>query len=118
MRALSYVKVSDNGDAVLDKKTYRKMLRGKNIGIFPEGSRTKDGTMIAHKYGAAVIADKLNLPILPVALCGFYNAWPRERLFPCPAKCKMVLLKPVWENGPVGLDRAMEQIKSRVTGKQ
>ena len=116
MRALSYVKVSDSGDAVLDKKTYKNMLRGKNIGIFPEGSRTKTGTMIPYKYGAAAIAEKLNLPILPVALCGFFNAWPRERFFPRPAKCRMVFLKPVWEKSPVGLDLAMEQIKNEMNG--
>ena len=38
MRALSYVKVSDTGDAVLDKKTYKNMLRGKTSGSSRKGA--------------------------------------------------------------------------------
>ena len=114
MRAASCVKVSNDGNAIIDLKAYRNMVRKKVIGIFPEGSRTKNGSINAYKYGAAEMAEKLNLPILPVALCGFYNAWPRGRFLPFPKKCEVVFLKPVREKGPGSLDQAMGRIKSTI----
>ena len=116
MRAAACVKVSNNSNAILDFKAYRKMVRNKFVGVFPEGSRTGNGAINTYKYGAAEIADKLNLPILPVALCGFYEAWPRGRFLPRPKKCEMVFLKPVHAKGSGSLDLAMEQIKNAVQG--
>ena len=116
MRAASCVKVSNDGNAILDFKAYRNMVRSKIIGIFPEGSRTKDGSINAYKYGASEVADKLNLPILPVALSGFYNAWPRGRFLPRPKKCDVVFLPPVRAKGPGSLDLAMGRIKNMIKG--
>jgi 1-acyl-sn-glycerol-3-phosphate acyltransferase len=53
MRAACCVKVSNDGNAILDFKAYRKMVRNKFVGVFPEGSRTKDGSINAYKYGAS-----------------------------------------------------------------
>ncbi len=38
------------------------------LGIFPEGTRSKDGTLGPAKSGAAMIAAKTNAPIVPCAL--------------------------------------------------
>ncbi|MDD5672554.1 MAG: lysophospholipid acyltransferase family protein [Chitinivibrionales bacterium] len=113
MRAASCVKVSNDSNAILDFKAYRNMVGRKFIGVFPEGSRTGNGAINAYKYGASEIADKLNLPILPVALSGFYKAWPRGRFLPRPKKCELVFLPPVRAKGPGSLDQAMGRIKER-----
>jgi long-chain acyl-CoA synthetase len=58
------------------------LKQGKNLVLYPEGERSIDGTPKKFKKGAAILAAHLNVPIYPVALEGFYDAWPRGRAFP------------------------------------
>ena len=46
------------------------VTRGYSILIFPEGRRTADGTIGAFQPGAAMIAAKLDVPVVPVRLEG------------------------------------------------
>ena len=52
------------------------------VGVFPEGMRSGDGMPLAAASGAAWIARRCEVPIVPVALCGFHDAWPPSSLFP------------------------------------
>jgi len=58
------------------------LKQGKNLVLYPEGERSIDGAPKKFKKGAAILAAHLNVPIYPVALEGFYDAWPRSRKFP------------------------------------
>lgn len=57
------------------------------VGIFPEGTRSADGLLQAPQEGVAWLAIKADVPIIPVALQGFYEAWPRHSLLPGKARC-------------------------------
>ncbi len=52
---------------------------GRILGIFPEGSRSFDGRLGEFKKGAAILARELNVPMVPVAIRGTYEVWPRDR---------------------------------------
>jgi long-chain acyl-CoA synthetase len=54
------------------------LKHGKILNIFPEGARSFDGEMHEFKKGAAILATELDLPIVPVALDGFYKVWGRS----------------------------------------
>jgi long-chain acyl-CoA synthetase len=58
------------------------LKRGKNLVLYPEGERSIDGSPKKFKKGAAILSAHLQVPIYPVALEGFYDAWPRGRRFP------------------------------------
>ena len=64
-------------------KTYnlaRKTLAGgTSMVVFPEGSRTYDGKMIPFKKGAFVLADELQLPIIPITINGVFKVMPRTK---------------------------------------
>ena len=53
--------------------------RGRVLMLFPEGERSIDGTVKTFKKGAAILALHLNVPIVPVAITGAYDIWPRNR---------------------------------------
>jgi 1-acyl-sn-glycerol-3-phosphate acyltransferase len=59
---------------------------GWAVGLFLEGTRTADGLIHHPKLGAAMIAKKLQAPILPVCLWGTHKilgrGQKRTRLFP------------------------------------
>ncbi|MEG1441579.1 MAG: lysophospholipid acyltransferase family protein [Oscillospiraceae bacterium] len=46
---------------------------GENVAMFPEGGRSKDGNLRRGKMGAAMIAIKSNVNILPVGIEGKYK---------------------------------------------
>lgn len=58
----------------------RNILKdGVSLTIFPEGSRTYDGKMIPFKKGAFLLADELQLPVVPVTIDGSFEVLPRTK---------------------------------------
>lgn len=57
------------------------LRHGKVLILFPEGERTVDGGLKPFKKGAAILSQHLRAPILPVAIRGAFEFWPRGRGF-------------------------------------
>ncbi len=55
---------------------------GKKIIIFPEGTRTKNGQLGDFKHTFAILGKELNVPIVPVAISGAYQALPSGKVLP------------------------------------
>jgi len=49
--------------------------------LYPEGERSIDGEPKTFKKGAAILSIHLQVPIVPVAIDGFHEAWPRGKRF-------------------------------------
>jgi 1-acyl-sn-glycerol-3-phosphate acyltransferase len=52
---------------------------GKVLILFPEGERSIDGTLKKFRKGAAILSAHADAPIVPVALDGLHEVWPRGR---------------------------------------
>ena len=65
------------------KETYdkaRAILRdGISLVVFPEGARSFTGHMGTFRRGAFMLADELQLPIVPLTINGSFNIMPRMR---------------------------------------
>ncbi|HUK52128.1 MAG TPA: lysophospholipid acyltransferase family protein, partial [Candidatus Binatia bacterium] len=57
------------------------LRHGKMLVLFPEGERTVDGEIKTFKKGAAILSLHLGVPIVPVAIRGSFEFWPRARGF-------------------------------------
>jgi long-chain acyl-CoA synthetase len=57
------------------------LRHGRVLILYPEGERSIDGTPKGFKKGAAILSIHLQAPIVPVAIEGFYEAWPRGKEF-------------------------------------
>lgn len=58
----------------------RQTLReGMSLVVFPEGSRTFTGHMGNFRRGAFMLADELQLPVVPLTINGSFNVKPRQR---------------------------------------
>ena len=53
------------------------LRRNMILTLFPEGERSPDGTPRRFKKGAAITALQTHVPIVPVALHGLFEIWPR-----------------------------------------
>lgn len=47
--------------------------RGFSVLVFPEGSRTRDGTLHTFRAGIGLLATNLNIPVVPVRISGLYK---------------------------------------------
>ena len=50
------------------------LKKGKNIVIFPEGTRSRDNKMKKFKETFAILSKELNVPVIPVAITGSESA--------------------------------------------
>jgi long-chain acyl-CoA synthetase len=58
------------------------LKKGKNLMIFPEGTRTLNGKMGEFKQTFAILSQELQVPVIPVAIKGSYNILPAGSHFP------------------------------------
>jgi 1-acyl-sn-glycerol-3-phosphate acyltransferase len=58
------------------------LQRGELFGIFPEGTRSRDGMLYKGKTGAARLAVKLDCPIFPVGIVGTREIQPPDAKLP------------------------------------
>ncbi len=54
---------------------------GKVLILFPEGERSIDGELKPFRKGASILSAHMNAPIVPVAMDGLFELWPRSRSF-------------------------------------
>ncbi len=66
------------------KGAIERMKAGKQVLVFPEGTRTRDGRLGRLKDGPALFARRAGVPIVPVYLWRTEHCWPRHRALPNP----------------------------------
>lgn len=71
----------DKSQAALDTAE-RVLRRGELFGIFPEGTRSRDGYLYKGRTGAARLAMKVGCPIFPVGVVGTREIQPPDAKFP------------------------------------
>jgi len=64
------------------RRTLELLERGQAVIMFPEGTRSPDGSLQPAEPGAALIALKSRAPIVPVAIVGTEHIWPRWTKWP------------------------------------
>ena len=72
----------DGVDAAGAREMISALERGELVAMFPEGTRTADGEIGRIKPGVGLLARRARVPVVPAALDGLYNAWPRTRKYP------------------------------------
>lgn len=80
--------------AAIQAGTRKAIERGRQIIIFPEGTRRSVGAPPAYKFGVARIYDALDVPCVPVALTSGL-AWPRNTLLHYPKPILVEFLEPL-----------------------
>lgn len=68
------------GHALLRTYKLAKNLTS-HILLFPEGTRTLDGKLGKFTTGFALLAKKLNRPVIPIAVSGLHKIFPKHKFF-------------------------------------
>ncbi|MDY0167018.1 MAG: lysophospholipid acyltransferase family protein [Thermoguttaceae bacterium] len=77
------------------KESLRRLKRGEMVLVFPEGTRTEDGEIQPFRPGFTALAVRSRAAILPVAIEGAYQAWPRMQRLPHPGRIHVQYGQPI-----------------------
>ncbi len=99
-----------SGQVPIDPKSGRSAIAGLLRGaktlqaglplvIFPEGGRAANGTMTPFQSGAAFMAIKAQVPLVPLALIGTYELLPIHTYYLLPRPLKIVVGDPLSTSG-------------------
>ncbi|MFH5806142.1 lysophospholipid acyltransferase family protein [Alienimonas sp. DA493] len=71
--------------------------RGELVGLFPEGTRTADGSLGPLKPGFVTLARRSGRPVYPVGIAGAFECLPRSRKLPIPTpgRVRVVFGEPI-----------------------
>ena len=87
------------------------LKKGKNIVIFPEGTRSRDNKMKKFKETFAILSKELNVPIIPVAIAGSKSACYGGSIIPkFWKKIDIEVLEPVMPSA----DQSVESLRDKV----
>jgi 1-acyl-sn-glycerol-3-phosphate acyltransferase len=83
----------------LSERAREEAAKGRQIIIFPEGTRRPPGAPPAYQTGIALLYRTLNIPVVPVAVNSGVS-WPRRKFLRYPGTIVIEFLPPI----PPGLD--------------
>jgi 1-acyl-sn-glycerol-3-phosphate acyltransferase len=107
LRSFDSIPIDRDGSGLSGlKETLRRLKREEMVLIFPEGTRTRDGAVARLQPGFCSLAKRGRVPLLPVALDGAFQAWPRDRKLPKPGKVVVRIGTPIEPEEIADLDDA------------
>lgn len=91
--------------------------RGISLLVFPEGGRSETGIMQEFKDGAAYLAIKAQVPLVPIRLSGMYEVLPMHSMHMRPGKVTLRVGDPIPTEGLTLADRGRitRELYERVT---
>jgi long-chain acyl-CoA synthetase len=95
------------------------LRQGRPLILYPEGERSIDGIPKAFKKGAAILSIHLQVPIVPVAIEGLYEVWPRNKPFQGFTPVRMMIGDPIVpppesEASEAAYEKLIADVKARV----
>lgn len=84
----------------------RRLEGGRSVVVFPEETRTPSGELLSFKKGAAHLALRSGLPILPCGLAGTFRVLPRGTWLITPGPVVLAVGDPIETGGRSPRERA------------
>ena len=98
MAAVGYISIDRGGTRDTVKamnEAAQKIRDGMSVVIFPEGSRSPDGSILPFKKGGFTLAIKSKVPIVPIAISGSREIMPKDSLTVTPGEIRMLVGHPI-----------------------
>ncbi len=83
-----------------------RLQRGRSVVVFPEETRTRTGEMLPFKKGAALLALRSSLPLLPLGLAGTRRILPPGSLAMSSGRVVLAVGEPIEVKGRPATERS------------
>ena len=102
------------------REALARLQAGAVVLMFPEGTRTRDGSIGTLHGGPVRIAARAGVPLVPMVIDGAFEAWPRTALLPRPRTIRVACGRPVSaEDAAAGEpDEVMAALRRQMLGLQ
>ena len=87
---------------------------GKNVVIFPEGTRSRAGQMLPFKKGGFALAQDAGVPIIPMATVGGFHVLSSGSLRIRPGRYTLLMGKPIHPSDHPDRDSLMKEVRQRI----
>ncbi len=77
------------------KRMARLVGESSSLIVFPEGTRSVDGTVLRFKKGSFLVAIDARLPVVPVSVSGSRQVMKKGRLMVCPGEVRVTVHEPM-----------------------
>ena len=84
-----------NPGADLFRQVRTLMQAGYSLIVFPEGTRSVDGSLARFRAGTFMMAIESGLPVVPVAVDGSRHVMRKGQLMTCPGHVRVTVLEPI-----------------------
>jgi 1-acyl-sn-glycerol-3-phosphate acyltransferase len=93
-----------------------RLQKGRSLVVFPEETRTRTGELLPFKTGAALIASRAALPLLPLGLAGTLRIQRRGGFTITPSRVTLSVGEPIAASGEGKRERAelTDQLRQRI----
>ena len=85
----------DGGGAAGLRAIFDRLQAGGAIILFPEGTRTQDGSFLPARSGLGLVVIKSTAPVVPVRVFGTFEAYGRHMKLPKPHRIMVKFGKPM-----------------------
>lgn len=97
MRLAKYINVNDGWEEV-SRQSAARLQSGASLIIWPEGHRSRDGSLGRFKNGAFALAVKTGYPLVPVCILGSRQFLPPGQYLVTPSRVRLIFLDPIYPN--------------------
>jgi long-chain acyl-CoA synthetase len=88
--------------------------RGYNVLVFPEGHHTTDGKMRLFRAGIGLLAQNLDIPVLPMRIDGLFELKQRGKKFAAPWKIQVKIGSPITVEAGMGPEKIAADLQETV----
>lgn len=110
----------DSADMRAIKEIMRRLRAEQVVLAFPEGTRTRDGSVGPMRGGSAMVARKTRSALVPTLVLGAFEAWPRSAKLPHPRPILVAYDRPLYPHMEPSWtdDRCIEEVRARILALQ
>lgn len=98
MKSAGYIEIDrQNHERAMQslKDAAQKIREGKSVVTFPEGTRSKDGTIQPFKQGLFHLAIQAGVPVVPISIIGAHKIMPKRSLTIHRGEITIIIDRPV-----------------------
>jgi 1-acyl-sn-glycerol-3-phosphate acyltransferase len=98
MAAVGYISIDREGNRQTVEamnEAAQRIRDGMSVVIFPEGSRSPDGSIQPFKKGGFTLAIKSKVPIVPISITGSRDIMPKDKLTAASGEIRMLVDHPI-----------------------
>lgn len=88
----------EQADIAAMKAIIDVLKQGNIVCLYPEGSRTSDGTIDTVKPGFSLLVRRTDACVVPMVIDGAFECWPRTAKYPKPGRVGVLYGQPISAN--------------------